>query len=83
MLKTGRQYTPGTLNRHVRAPRLDEPIEQPQQVLRHRRESPDFFLPRFSTHATSILACTSIPQQHAYNTSMVLSFRSRRERLHE
>src|SRR5712691_6841320 len=40
------------------------------------------FRPAFSRHATSILACTSIPQQHAYNTSMLLSFRSLRESLH-
>src|SRR2546428_11153746 len=38
------------------------------------------FFPALNRHATNILACTSMPQQQAYSTSMVLSFRSRREK---
>src|SRR5258705_11006754 len=35
--------------------------------------------PLVTRHATTVLACTSNPQQHSYTTSIASSFRSRRE----
>ena len=83
MLQTGRQYTPVlSIATCVHPSWVSQSSSRSKSSVIVEKVRTSFF-PGFSKQATNILACTSMPQQHTYNTSMSLSFRSRRESLHE
>src|SRR5713101_4324810 len=83
ILKTGRQYTPVlSIATCVHPSWVSQSRKRNRSAVIVEKVRTSFF-PCLSRQATNILACTSIPQQHGYRTSIVPSFWSQRENQHE
>src|SRR5712692_6452040 len=82
-LKTGRPYTPVLSSATCVHPSWVSQSRSRSQSAVIVEQGRTSFLPGFSTQATRSLACTAIPQQLAYRTSLSRSCRSQRESPHE